>query len=88
MKNTNSSVLYDQPCHSAMSRKDNQKLRGVVGKRLIGVYRRAKVKLKRTPSETDSVAPHSDSNSEPEEVMYDNFYIHIFVKSSSMEDKI
>ena len=57
---------------SAMSNKDSGRLpRGVVKRRLIGAYRRAKVKLKRSPSETDSVASSSDlNNSEPEaEVM-------------------
>ena len=36
-------------------------------KRVTGVYQKAKIKLKRTPSDTDSVAPESDSESEASE---------------------
>jgi hypothetical protein len=59
-------------CPSAMSNKNSGRLpRGVVKRRLIGAYRKAKVKLKKSPSETDSVSSDSDlNNSEPEaEVM-------------------
>ena len=43
---------------------DDVRPRGVVKRRLVRAYRRAKVKLKGTSSDADSVAPDSSSESE------------------------
>ena len=55
-----------QPCRSTMNATgDDTRSKGVVKRGLMKAYRKVrKVKLKRTPSDADSVAPDSSSESE------------------------